>query len=35
MFAREAEDLGDAIGSAVKAVQKAGFGVAKIEIDPN
>jgi hypothetical protein len=32
-FAREAESLGDAIGSAVKDVEKAGFKVAKVEIE--
>jgi hypothetical protein len=33
-FDREAECLGDAIGSAVKDVARAGFAVARIEIEP-
>ena len=32
-FDRESECLGDAIGSAVKDVAKAGFGVARVEVD--
>jgi hypothetical protein len=32
-FDREAESLGDAIGSAVKDVEKAGFKVSKIEVE--
>jgi hypothetical protein len=32
-FHREAGSLGDAIGSAVKAVEAAGFSVARVEID--
>jgi hypothetical protein len=32
-FARKAESLGDAIGSAIKDVEKAGFKVARIEIE--
>jgi hypothetical protein len=31
-FDREAESLGDAIGSAVKAVQKAGYSIARVEV---
>jgi hypothetical protein len=31
-FDREAESLGDAIGSAVKAVEKAGYKVARVEV---
>ena len=31
-FAREAESLGDAIGSAVKDAEKAGMRVVKVEI---
>jgi hypothetical protein len=31
-FDREAADLGDAISSAVKAVERAGLGVSNIEI---
>jgi hypothetical protein len=33
-FDREAESLGDAIGSAVKDVERAGFAVARIEVAP-
>lgn len=32
-FDREAESLGDAIGSAVKDVAKAGLAVARVEVD--
>jgi hypothetical protein len=32
-FEREAESLGDAIGTAVKDVERAGFVVARVEID--
>jgi hypothetical protein len=32
-FDREAETLGDAIGSAVKDVEKAGYKVAKVEVE--
>jgi hypothetical protein len=32
-FHREAESLGDAIGSAVKNVARAGFSVARVEVD--
>ena len=32
-FDRESESLGDAIGSAVKDVAKAGFAVARVEVD--
>ncbi len=32
-FYREAENLGDAIGSAVKDVERAGFAVARVEIE--
>ncbi len=32
-FDREAESLGDAIGSAVKAVERAGHAVARVEVD--
>jgi hypothetical protein len=31
-FGREAGSLGDAIGSAVKDVERAGFAVARIEV---
>jgi hypothetical protein len=31
-FDREAETLGDAIGSAVKDVERAGFAVARIDV---
>jgi hypothetical protein len=31
-FGREAESLGDAISSAVKAVEKAGYKVARVEV---
>ena len=33
-FHREAKSLGDAIGSAVKDVERAGFTVARVDIDP-
>ena len=32
-FDRESESPGDAIGSAVKDVAKAGFAVARVEVD--
>jgi hypothetical protein len=32
-FGREAESLGDAIGSAVKDVEKAGYKVARVEVE--
>jgi hypothetical protein len=32
-FDREAESLGDAIGSAVKDVERAGLAVARVEVD--
>ena len=32
-FDREAESLGDAIGSAVKDVERAGFSAARIEVE--
>jgi hypothetical protein len=32
-FAREAESLGDAIGSAINDVEKAGFTVAQVEVE--
>jgi hypothetical protein len=32
-FDRESESLGDAIGSAVKDVEKAGYTVARIEVE--
>jgi hypothetical protein len=32
-FTRKAESLGDAIGSAINDVEKAGFKVAKVEIE--
>jgi hypothetical protein len=32
-FEREAESLGDAIGSAVKDVERAGLAVARVEVD--
>jgi hypothetical protein len=32
-FDREAENLGDAISSAVKAVEKAGYKVARVEVE--
>ena len=34
-FHREAETLGDAIGSAVKDVQRAGYGVSRVAIEPD
>jgi hypothetical protein len=34
-FDREAESLGDAIGSAVKDVSLAGFSVARVEVEPS
>jgi hypothetical protein len=32
-FDREAESLGDAIGSAIKDVERAGLAVARVEVD--
>jgi hypothetical protein len=32
-FSREAESLGDAIGSAVKDVMRAGLGVARVDVE--
>ena len=32
-FEREAECLGDAVGSAIKAVEKAGYKAARVEIE--
>jgi hypothetical protein len=32
-FAREAESLGDAIGSAIKDVEKVGYKVARVEVE--
>ena len=32
-FDRKAESLGDAIGSAIKDVERAGYAVARIEVD--
>ena len=32
-FDREAKSLGDAIGSAVKAVERAGYTVARVDVD--
>jgi hypothetical protein len=32
-FDRDAESLGDAIGSAVKDIERAGFSVARVEVD--
>jgi hypothetical protein len=32
-FDREAESLGDAIGSAVKDVERAGFSVARVDVE--
>ena len=32
-FHREAESLGDAIGSAVKCVERAGYGVTRVAIE--
>jgi hypothetical protein len=32
-FEREAESLGDAVGSAIKQVEKAGHKVAKVEVE--
>jgi hypothetical protein len=32
-FDREAESLGDAIGSAVKDVERAGFAVVRVEVE--
>jgi hypothetical protein len=34
-FTRESEALGRAIGSAVEAVERAGFKVANIEVEPD
>jgi hypothetical protein len=33
-FHREADSIGDAIGSAIKDVTRAGFSVARVEIEP-
>lgn len=33
-FHREADSLGDAIGSAVKDVARAGFRVAQVDVEP-
>ena len=33
-FDREAESLGDAIGSAVKDVVRAGFSIVRVEVEP-
>ena len=33
-FDREAESLGDAIGSAIKDVAAAGFSVAQVDVEP-
>ena len=33
-FDREADALGDAIGSAVKDVERAGFSVARVDVGP-
>lgn len=33
-FHSEAESLGDAIGSAVKDVERAGFAVARVDVEP-
>jgi hypothetical protein len=32
-FDREADSLGDAIGSAVKDVERAGYAVARVDVD--
>jgi len=32
-FDREAESLGDAIGSAVKDVERAGYNVSRVEVE--
>jgi hypothetical protein len=32
-FGREADLLGDAIGSAVNAVERAGYAVARVDVD--
>lgn len=32
-FHREAESLGDALGSAVKDVERAGYSVARVEVE--
>ena len=32
-FHREAESLGDAIGSAVKSVERAGYAVSRVDVD--
>lgn len=32
-FHREAESLGDALGSAVKDVERAGYAVARVEVE--
>lgn len=34
-FHREAETLGDAVGSAIKNVQQAGYGVSRVAIEPD
>ena len=34
-FHREAETLGDAVGSAMKDIQRAGYGVSRIAIEPD
>ena len=33
-FDREADSLGDAVGSAIKDVARAGFKVARVEFEP-
>ena len=33
-FDREAESLGEAIGSAVNDVARAGFSIARVEVEP-
>lgn len=34
-FHREAESLGDAVGSAIRDVERAGFVVARADLDPD
>ena len=34
-FHREAETLGDAVGAALKDVQRAGYSVARVAIEPD
>ena len=34
-FDREAESLGDAVGSAIRDVERAGYAVARVEVAPS